>query len=78
MNKYIEAKTFEQFCDNQKELINILNHNMTKLERNINKMGNMVMKLGNDVNWIKKLLWVIFGVVAVSFISITIKSGLGI
>jgi len=64
MPKYINAKTFEQFCVNQKQLIDILNHNMTKIQ--------------TDVNWIKKLLWVIFGVVAVSFISIVIKVGLGI
>ena len=78
MSKYIKTETFEQFCENQKELINILNHNTTKMEGNINKMGNMIMKLVTDVSWIKKLLWIIFGVIVVSFISITIKSGLGI
>ena len=78
MSKYIKTETFEQFCENQKELINILNHNTTKMEGNINKMGNMIMKLVTDVSWIKKLLWVIFGVIVVSFISIIIKSGLGI
>ena len=78
MSKYIKTETFEQFCENQKELINIFNHNTTKMEGNINKMGNMIMKLVTDVSWIKKLLWIIFGVIVVSFISITIKSGLGI
>jgi len=64
MENYINAKTFKDFCKNQKKLIDILNHNMTKIQV--------------DVAWIKKILWIIFGVVIVSFLSIVIKSGLGI
>lgn len=68
---YIEAKTFEDFCHNQKQLIEILNHNVTKIEKNM-----IIIK--NDVMWTKKILWAIFGVIIVSFISILTKLALGV
>jgi hypothetical protein len=67
---YIDAKTFTDFCTNQKELIDILNHRMTSIEANLG-----VIK--NDVNWTKKLLWGILSVVVVSFVTILIKSATG-
>ena len=42
MVKYINAKSFNEFKDNQKKLIEILNHNMTKMQVN--------------VSWLKKLI----------------------
>jgi len=39
---YIEAKTFEDFKKNQDKLINILNHNITKMTQ--------------DISWIKALM----------------------
>jgi hypothetical protein len=66
-NNYIDAKTFEDFCFNQHELVDILNHRMTKMEENTS-----VIK--NDVSWTKKLLWAILSVVIVSFVTILIKS----
>jgi hypothetical protein len=71
MDKYIKVKTFEEFCKNQKKLIDILNHNMTKMEVNMSTIKN-------DVCWMKKILWAIFGIVVVSFVSIIIKAGLGV
>jgi hypothetical protein len=71
MDKYIKVKTFEDFCKNQKKLIDILNHNMTKMEVNMSTIKN-------DVCWMKKILWAIFGIVVVSFVSIIIKAGLGV
>ena len=41
VRNYITAKEFSDFSKNQRELINILNHSMTKI---------MV-----DVSWLKKL-----------------------
>jgi hypothetical protein len=71
MDKYIKVKTFEDFYKNQKKLIDILNHNMTKMEVNMSTIKN-------DVCWMKKILWAIFGIVVVSFVSIIIKAGLGV
>jgi hypothetical protein len=68
---YIDIKTFTDFCSNQKELINILNHKMSSIEVNLG-----VIK--NDVGWTKKLLWGILTVVIVSFFTIIIKSMTGL
>jgi hypothetical protein len=40
--RYITADTFEMMCKNQTELIDIMNHRLTKMEVN--------------VSWIKKLM----------------------
>jgi hypothetical protein len=51
---YIDAKTFADFKENQNKLIEVLNHNMTKMS--------------NNVSWIKTLLITQIGVVlALSF-----------
>jgi hypothetical protein len=51
---YIDAKTFDDFKENQNKLIEVLNHNMTKM--------------ANNVSWIKTLLITQIGVVlALSF-----------
>jgi len=70
MKRYIEAKTFEDFCTNQDKLINILNHRMTSIEKSM-----VAIKI--DVGWTKKLLFAILGVVIVSFFTILIKSVMG-
>jgi hypothetical protein len=46
--QYVKADTFNKFVDNQKQLIQILNHSMTELL--------------TDVKWIKKTIWWIMGV----------------
>jgi len=45
-SKYIDAQTFEDFKTNQTTLIEILNHNMTKL-------GTDFTELRTDVTWLK-------------------------
>jgi hypothetical protein len=71
MRRYIEAKTFEEFCCNQNKLIEILNHRTDKLERHI-------ISIKTDVSWTKKLLWSIFGVTVLALIVNLIKTGFGI
>ena len=71
MAKYIQAKTFEDFCLNQNKLIEILNHKTEILE-------NHLIGLKTDVSWIKKILWSIFGLVIASFVTILIKSVIGV
>jgi hypothetical protein len=61
MNKYIEAKTFEDFCSNQRQLIDVLNHRTDKLT-------NLLVELKTDVNWTKKILWAIFSVTILAVI----------
>ena len=56
---YITATEFRDFSKNQRTLIGILNHNMTKL--------------GNDVNWLKKLN--VFQVGVITAIMITVICG---
>jgi len=63
---YIDAKTFKEFCENQNELINILNHRMTGIE-------NSVILIKNDVNWTKKILWLIFGVLITAIFGVIFK-----
>lgn len=67
---YIDVKTFQDFCDNQDTLIDILNHRMTGIEKSM-------ISIKTDVCWTKKLLLAILGVVVVSFFTILIKSAIG-
>ncbi len=62
MVKYIEVKEFSDFSKNQGELINVLNHSMTKLTV--------------DVGWLKKLVsWQIglLGAITVAVVTTFIK-----
>lgn len=70
-NNYIDAKIFGDFCSNQEKLIDILNHRMTGIEKSM-------ITIKTDVSWTKKLLWAILGVVVVSFVTVLIKSAVGI
>lgn len=70
-DRYIQAKDFKDFCANQDMLIKILNHRMTNVEGHLS-----IIKV--DVNWTKKLLWAILGVICVSLFSIIFKSAFGI
>lgn len=48
MINYIDAKTFGEFKCNQEEMIDVLNHNMTKVQVDIGwikKMGNVMAGL---------------------------------
>ena len=67
---YIKAEIFENFCSNQDELISILNHRMTNVEK-------CLITIKNDVSWTKKILWAIFGVAVASFATLLIKSLIG-
>lgn len=69
-NNYIKAHTFEDFCTNQEELIKILNHRMTNMETNM-------ATIKNDVSWTKKILWGIFGVLSLSFLTIVLQAAFG-
>lgn len=76
--KYIDAKTFEEFCVNQKELINILNHNMSALTNSNETISKKFIGLSTDVSWMKKILWAIFGVGVVSLVTIIVRTAYGI
>ena len=54
--KFIDAKTFEEFSKNQRELIQILNHSITKIK--------------TDIGWLKKLLGIVTGMLAGIFLKI--------
>jgi len=69
-DKYIDAKTFQEFCCNQNTLIQVLNHRTDTLQVTLSTIQN-------DVEWIKKIMWGIFGVTALALITITIKSAFG-
>jgi hypothetical protein len=62
-SKYIEAKTFSDFKENQDQLIKVLNHNMTKMSV--------------DISWMKKLIGWQLGIIAALTITIIIKSVIG-
>ena len=54
MEHYIDAKKFEDFASNQRKLIDILNHRMTKLEV--------------DVKWMQKIMSIQTGLLTGIFI----------
>ncbi len=70
MDRYINAKTFTQFCTNQKELINILNHRMTGIETSI-------VAIRVDTTWVKRSLWVVAGLVMAIFTTLLTKAVVG-
>ena len=78
MVKKISEKTFKEFCNNQTELVKILNHRMTSVEENMQKIALSTKSLSTDVGWLKKLLWAILGTAITILISILIKSAFGI
>lgn len=53
---YIEAKEFNDFCQNQNKLIDILNHRMTKMEV--------------DVSWIKKFVTIQVSILTAIFLAV--------
>jgi len=67
MKQYIDAKTFADFNQNQNRLIEILNHNMTRMDKTISNVQT-------DVSWVKKILWAIFSVAIASFVAIFVNS----
>ena len=71
MEKYIQAKTFEDFCSNQNKLVELLNHRTEILEHHL-------IEIKGDVGWTKKILWAIFGLAAASFFTVVVKSVVGI
>ena len=66
VDSYVTQKCFEDISANQIKLIDILNHRMTKLEKN-------VLWIKTDVSWLKKILWVISGLLTSILIAIILK-----
>ena len=60
---YINVKTFDEFKKNQKELIDILNHSMTKVK--------------SDISWLKRLSGWQVGLLTVILASLIIKFMVG-
>lgn len=61
---YIDAKTFADFKLNQDKLIEVLNHNMTKLSEQSEKTARSNIKLSNDVQWLKKIMGIQTGLLS--------------
>jgi hypothetical protein len=61
--RYIEAQTFHDFKENQEKLIEILNHNMTKI-------ASKHIEMGTDIRWIKKIMNIQTGILSGTFIAI--------
>jgi hypothetical protein len=59
-SKYIDCETFKDFKENQKKLIRILNHSMTRMSY--------------DIKWLKQLTAIQLGVILAGAISICIGS----
>jgi hypothetical protein len=59
-SKYIDCETFHDFKENQKKLIGILNHNMTKMSY--------------DIKWLKQLTAIQLGVIITTAVGICIGS----
>jgi hypothetical protein len=66
MGQYLTEKNFKSFYKNQEKLIDILNHRMTGLERN-------VFGIKTDICWLKKLLFVVTGLLSAILVSVLLK-----
>jgi t-SNARE complex subunit (syntaxin) len=62
---YVSAKTFNDFVCNQKELVSVLNHNMSDLSKNVGEINIGFREVLKDVKWIKKIIWWIMGIFSV-------------
>ena len=67
----IKNKDFIYFCEKQSNLVDILNHRMTSVEKNLSSISV-------DVSWTKKILWAIFATGLASILMILIKSIFGV
>jgi hypothetical protein len=76
-NRYIDAKTFDEFKCNQDRLIEILNHNMTCLTEINRKTAMSNIKLSKDVEWLKKISAWQLGVISALTIGLIVKMCLG-
>jgi len=64
--KYLKPKQFEDFCQNQEKLIEILNHRMTSMEANVNLMKN-------DLVWVKRIGIFLSGIISALTIGVLTK-----
>lgn len=64
-SKYIDAKTFAQFSENQEKLIEILNCNMTKLTDAVIDIKVSFAELLGGQKVLKKIVYWILGIMAV-------------
>jgi len=55
---YVSAKTFNDFVCNQKELVSVLNHNMSNLSKNVGEINIGFREVLKDVKWIKIIWWI--------------------
>ena len=63
VSRYISAKKFDDFKNNQEELINVLNHNMTKLTESVSRIEKLFLELMGKFKVINKLIWWILGII---------------
>jgi len=63
VSRYISAKKFDDFKNNQEELINVLNHNMTKLTESVSRIEKLFSELIGKFKIINKLIWWILGII---------------
>ena len=64
--KYLTPKQFQDFCQNQEKLIEILNHRMTSMEANVNLMKN-------DLVWVKRIGIFLSGIISALTIGVLTK-----
>ena len=62
----MKQRQFDDFVRNQSKLIEILNCRMTGIEQSM-------ISIKTDVSWLKKLLWIIVGLIGAIFTSTLIK-----
>jgi len=76
--KYITPKSFKDFCKNQKELIQILNHRMTEMEKHMNQMKTDIAVIKSGDVWRNKILWLIFGGMIATLFTLLLRTMFGI
>ena len=63
VSRYISSKKFDDFKENQEELIKVLNHNMTNLTKSVAKIELLFSELIGKFKIINKLIWWILGII---------------
>ena len=65
VNKYVDAKTFEDFTKNQELMIQTFNHNITKLTDSVIRIEIAFAELLGGQKILKKIVWWILGIIGV-------------
>jgi hypothetical protein len=78
MVEYIKPNEFRDFCTNQEKLIELLNHRMTKVEEHLGSLRVDIATIKTGDAWRNKILWLIFGGMVATFLTLIARTFIGL